>query len=152
NEQRRRDEPAPVQMAAMNMPELMGDDEIERVEIVATGFDQLGIQDDKSPPSEPGGESVEDAAGLLEVDVGNALHTDPLRDIHDSIVQLGHLLRAKPDRAAANVTNQNHVREKDKQADEESIDQTDNGHDEHDPQGERDDHQHDTQGDFGGGG
>src|SRR5262249_30514311 len=113
------------QMAAMNVSELVRDNEIERIEVIAAGFDEVGIEHDKPSSPEPGRESVQDSAGLHQIDVGHTLHADPLCDIHHPVIERWHLLRAELDRAAAHMRNQRQMREKEKQAENDAVNQAD---------------------------
>src|SRR5262249_18504917 len=132
-------------MTAVDVPELMRDDEIERVDIVAASPDQIGIQHDKPPTSKAGGKGIQNAAGLQEIDVGNRVHADTLRDVDDAAVQSRQLVGPDLDRAAPQMRDEAQMREKEDQAKDNAVNQSDDGDDKQDPQRNRDDRYENSQ-------
>jgi hypothetical protein len=119
----------------LQVPELVRDDEIARLGVVAAGLQEVGVEDDELAAQEPGGEGVERSAGLHQVG-GRGLEAEPLRKSHYALMQFGHLLGAEPHGAAAQVRDESDVRDEEEDAEHRGVDDPDDRDGERDPQAE----------------
>src|SRR5215467_12743273 len=101
-------------MTPVKVPQFVRDDEIERIPVIAAGVNQIGEQHNEFRPAKTGGESIEEPAGLAQIDIGHFFQADAPGQFDNPSVEFRHLIGTELDGAAADMSDETHVREENK--------------------------------------
>jgi hypothetical protein len=103
NERRRHQQPAAVQMARADVPQLVADNHVPRAAVVAARLEQIRQEHHHVRSQEARGERVQRAILLHEVYLRRPPQLHPPRELFDRGIQVGELIRAHPHGTAADV-------------------------------------------------